>query len=215
MVLLSGIASALNQEWIDNLHKRLDISGNPTRLLKSLRHSSVEFIPFVSVNRIRSQKTRTTANLLWRRAPRLQLPHKPSKATRSSTANQIYADGRLNNDSERSPSRGTPRDVQIGMTQTDGQIMGSEQGGKDRHEFLAEGRIFVGEELDSGAPPISLGALRAPCEIGGTWSGLKRSAPSEFLSNATSEVPPESVQKEIDTEGQKNFDGRSRLTYCQ
>ncbi|OMJ12431.1 hypothetical protein AYI70_g9127 [Smittium culicis] len=109
-----------------------------------------------------------------------------AQSTNSATTAEANPSNRAadsHRDPKQPPSRGTPCYVQIGMVQTNGQPMGSEHSREGiqnplqepplsrsgievvRYENSAESRISAGDDLDSGAAPISKGALRVHSKL--------------------------------------------------
>ncbi|OMJ09431.1 hypothetical protein AYI70_g10925 [Smittium culicis] len=66
--------------------------------------------------------------------------------------------------------------------------------------------------LDPGAAPISKGDKRTPIEIEGAWREPFGTTTRWSPSNATYEIPPASVQDEIEPGSQQSFDRRSGFT---
>ncbi|OMJ22283.1 hypothetical protein AYI70_g2970 [Smittium culicis] len=184
--LLSDVAATVTQTRLDNLHKGLELPGKPTQLVEpdtkplmdqealdalivkkpTAKHQSVQ--PF------RKRQQSSNKNSISCNTATAQ----STNAATTAEANPSNRTSDRHRDPKQPPSRGTPCYVQIGMVQTNGQPMGSEHSREGiqnplqepplsrsgievvRYENSAESRIFAGDDLDSGAAPISKGALR-------------------------------------------------------
>ncbi|OMJ08239.1 hypothetical protein AYI70_g11672 [Smittium culicis] len=169
--LLADIAATVTQAKLDNLHKVLDHPRKTTQLIES------DNKPLMDQEALEVLISKPV----------------PIQATESPIAIQVFvgrvaaAGGGLNRDPKQPCSTEHSREgIQNPLQEPP---LSRSEIEVARYENLAEGRIFAGDDLYSGAASISKGVFWAPFETGGTCIWPKELTSSESPSNSTSDVP--------------------------